>query len=124
MKSASKIMYVIGRVFNIIALVCAVIGIVIGAIAMSMPAKIADQSNGAIEAAQAHAVGLGIVIGAAISFVVYLVLILLATKASKSLDNGKKDTAPHVLMIIVGIFGDIFYLLGGIFGLIAEDEEN
>ena len=38
--------------------------------------------------------------------------------------SDKTENAPHILMIIIGIFGDIFYLLGGIFGLVAEHENE
>ena len=49
---------------------------------------------------------------------------LLAVKAQRALDNKLKEDWPHVLMIIVGIFGDLFYLLGGVFGLVAENQES
>ena len=102
-------MYNIGRIFNIIGLAfCAIMTIVM------LICMIAG------------------VDGAAATFVtfitytvIYIVTYILATKARRSIDNGVVDKTPHIIMIVVGaVSQDVFYLLGGIFGLIAESQEG
>ena len=122
MKTASKIMYTIGRIFNIIAIIACVILIVVGIVAMVAPGKLADASDEIATAAEAKAMGMSILITGVVLFVVYTVICAIAGHAKKALNNNKTENAPHILMIIIGIFGDIFYLLGGIFGLVAEHQ--
>jgi len=41
------------------------------------------------------------------------------------LKNGVTEQWPHILAIVIGaIGGDIFFLIAGITGLIAENENN
>ncbi len=120
MKTASKVMYTIGRIFNILAIIACVILIVVGIIAMVMPGKLAESSDDITTADEEKAMCMTILITGAFLFVVYVVICALAGHARKALNNNKTENAPHIIMIIVGIFGDIFYLLGGIFGLIGE----
>lgn len=120
MKTASKVMYTIGRIFNILAIIACVILIVVGIVAMVMPGKLAESSDDITTADEAKAMGMSILIAGAVLFAVYTVICVLAGHARKALNNNKTENAPHIIMIIVGIFGDIFYLLGGIFGLVGE----
>ena len=68
--------------------------------------------------------GTGFTIGGAFALVLSIVTLVLANNATRALDNGIKENAPHIVMIVIGVLGDIFYLLGGIFGLVAENTEN
>ena len=120
MKTASKIMYTIGRIFNIFAIIACVVLIVVGIVAMVVPGKLAEASEDITTPDEAKAMGMTILITGAVLFVVYTVICALAGHARKALNNNKTENAPHIIMIIVGIFGDIFYLLGGIFGLVGE----
>lgn len=121
MKTASKIFYTVGRVINIIEIVFAVLAIILGAVCLAMSADIAAQAAAdGLTVAQVKGAGLIFVVGGVISLIVALVIFLLANHASKALNNDTQENAPHIIMIVIGIFGDIFYLLGGIFGLIEE----
>ena len=120
MKTASKVMYTIGRIFNIFAIIACVVLIVVGIVAMVVPGKLAEASEDITTPDEAKAMGMTILITGAVLFVVYTVICALAGHARKALNNNKTENAPHIIMIIVGIFGDIFYLLGGIFGLVGE----
>ena len=122
MKTASKIMYTIGRIFNIIAIIACVILIVVGIVAMVAPGKLAEASDEIATTDEAKAMGMTILITGVVLFVVYTVICAIAGHAKKALNNNKTENAPHILMIIIGIFGDIFYLLGGVFGLVAEHQ--
>lgn len=117
-------MYTIGRVFNIIAIVAMVIVLIAGIVLMATGKTVtAQDENGADVELEGRAVGFILLIIGVVGAVVYIVLVLLAGHARKSLDNGRTDNAPHIIMIVIGVFGDIFYLLGGIFGLVAEHDE-
>ena len=87
---------------------------------MVVPGKLAEASEDITTPDEAKAMGMTILITGAVLFVVYTVICALAGHARKALNNNKTENAPHIIMIIVGIFGDIFYLLGGIFGLVGE----
>ena len=120
MKTASKVMYTIGRIFNILAIIACVIILIFGIVAMVAPGKLAEASQDFDTPEELKAMGMTMVITGAVLFVVYVIICALAGHARKALNNSKTENAPHIIMIIVGIFGDIFYLLGGIFGLIGE----
>lgn len=114
MKKASKIMYIIGTIFALIGFIGSIICVITGVI---------NVVNGETEEAKAN--GLTLLIAFAVLSIVYLIIILIAAKGRKSLDNGEVNIAPHVVAIVVGVLGgDIFFLLGGIFGIIAESNDN
>ena len=124
MKSASKAMYTIGRIFNIIAILATAVILIIGIVAIVRAPQVAAAQDAEVTLEQARQVGITLTIVGAVLIAVYCTLFALATHASKALNNNVKENAPHILMIIIGVFGDIFYLLGGIFGLIAENSDN
>lgn len=127
MKSASKIMYTIGRVFNIFAIVIAIVILAVGiafTVSPDLQQRYVESSEEPVTLEMAKAAGVALIISGAVMLVVYGIVCALAGHARKALNNGRKDNAPHIMMIIVGIFGDIFYLLGGIFGLVSESEEE
>ena len=122
MGKTSKIMYTIGRIFNIVELVCTALMIVAGIILTALHGNLVSDE---MPEEAALGTGLGILIAGIVAFIIVLVVYLLATKAQKSIGNGTTERAPHIMMIVVGaIGGDIFYLLGGIFGLVAESKED
>lgn len=127
MKSASKTLYTVGKVINIIEIVLSILVVVLGIFAVVMPNEIYQKGieQGVTEFGSPQAVknaGIKLIVGAAIAFVVCLIIFLLAKKASKSLKDDASNSAPHTLMLIIGIFGDIFYFLGGLFGILSSNE--
>ena len=124
MKTASKVMYTIGRIFNILAMIGFLIVLIMGIVAIAKAPDVAAQADATMTVEEARAAGITLTTVGAIFVAVYCIIFVLATHASKALNNDKKENAPHVLMIIIGVFGDIFYLLGGIFGLVAESENS
>ena len=107
MSKVSAIMYSIANIFNWIALIMAIIGIVF---------SILGGVNVIPEAAQA---GLGW--GTLIYFIVMLIsamIIIWMVRRAKAKGTSKLW---DVLFIILGaLSSNIFYILGGIFGLIAR----
>lgn len=114
MRNAARTMYKIGRIFSFVLLGLTALLLVIFSILM-----IVEAVNGHFPA---H---LGSVIWYVIWLALVIVMIILASKAIKAIAQDEKAVAPHVTMIVAGaISGDIFYLLGGIFSLVANGQES
>ena len=107
MHKASAIMYSIANIFNWIVLICAVIGIVF---------SILGGLNVVPDAAIAG-LGFGTLVYFIIVFLSALIIIAMVRRA-KAKGTSK---AWDVLFIILGaLSSNIFYILGGIFGLFAR----
>ena len=125
MKEASGIMYTIGKVFSVIEIVLSSMLLLAGILCRVFAEEIyREQSGRSFTLADVKAVSVGLIIAASISLVIVFVVLMLANNAKAKLKNNKKDLAPHIIMIVIGVFGDIFYLLGGVFGIVAETSVN
>ncbi|MBO6263959.1 MAG: hypothetical protein J6N93_06820 [Clostridia bacterium] len=127
MKSASKVLYTIGKFFNVIEIVGELLVIIFAIIGMVNAPMMVEMMSGmensmfATEAAL-KTTALGGLIGGIVALIISVVVMILAFRATKALDNGAVENGPHITMIVIGVIGgNIFYLLGGIFGLIAEN---
>ena len=117
MRESSKTMYKIGRIFSFVLLGIAVLLAILHLVLMFV--YIADETKGV------WANELGSLIGTIIWLGFIVVVIILATNAIHKTEEEKDNKAPHITMIVFGaISGDIFYLLGGIFGLVAIAQES
>ena len=126
MKVASKIMYTIGKVINIIEIILHMIIITAGILIINLAEKIFEsQSNpNKYSVDEIRNVGTLLLVIGIVFLIVAIVILVLASIAQSKLDNNKKDNAPHIVMIVIGVFGSLFYLLGGVFGLVAESDEG
>lgn len=130
MKNASKTMFNVGHIVTIIYLILgallAVIGIVFLIVGLSTLAIAAGDAEG--EAAAAAALGAaGGLLGWGLYFVITsIVCLVLIGKAKRELaDESKSNKKPFIVTIVVGaIASNPFYILGGIFGLIAEGQQG
>lgn len=129
MKDASRVMYTIAKVLNIISIVGIAL-LFIGAITIAAnPGEYLSQFQEALnDAAITEEVVLGIAVGlivyALIALAVLIVCIVLVGKAQNALEDPSKN-APHIVMIVLAVFsGSLFYLLGGIFGLVANGQNK
>ena len=123
MKLAAKIMYIIGRISTIIYLVFAICMLVIGIISAAGGAlgAVADAEQEAEAYLAAIGGGVGLITAGVIFFVISLVVLILSKKGINALNNNTTENAPHIVMIVIGAIGqNIFYILGGIFALVAE----
>ena len=107
MERASRIMYSIANFFTWIVVICCIIGIVLSSLAL---AGIIPNDS------QFLFIGVGSIVYLAIVLIVSLITIAMVRKA-----KGKNTSKGwDVLFIVLGVLGNnIFYVLGGIFGLIA-----
>ena len=112
-------MYIIGRIANIVEIVLCALMFIPGIILIAAADFFAE--NEEADAVVFRGVGIGFLVGFGIALLVLVIVLILATRASKALNNDTKERAPHITMIVIGVFGDILYTLGGIFGLIAEN---
>ena len=130
MKKNSALMYRIGFVLNIIILVLASLAIVHSILFIIFANEIFNYFKNSLPVTfEAKTLSLFGAIGCTIYgylLILCIVLLVLSSKAIKSLESDDTNTSPHVLMIVFGVFAiaglfGIFYLLGGIFGLIENN---
>lgn len=108
MEKASAVMYSIANFFTWILALCAIAGIVFSALAL------AGVQVGSLDMSQ---LGVGSLIWCVVILIVALITISMVRRA-KTAGTSK---AWDVFFMICGIIGaNIFYFLGGLFGLIAR----
>lgn len=107
MSKASAIMYSIANIFNWISLICAVIGIIFSIL------------GGLNVVPDAAAAGLGW--GTLVYFIIMLIAAIIIIAMVRRAKAKGTSIAWDVLFIILGaLSSNIFYILGGIFGLFAR----
>ena len=127
MKSGSKLLYSIGFVFNVIASIILVVAVVIFAVAYSVPQSIlesiATDTQHTVEYVREALLIALIVIG--VELAVHLALIGVVIYARHSLIKKTGNTTPHIIILLSGIFSfNLFYLIGGILGMVAANNDS
>ena len=120
MRNTSSIMYRIGNIFTIIELVLGPILFVVGLI-IAIVGGVQDPVN------QAMVNGGRSMIGWGVYFVVVSILCLIFVgKAQRELANrDTRNPTPFILTIVFGAIAENpFYVLAGIFGLIADGQDG
>ena len=122
MKTASKVMYVIGMISNVLVLILSIVLLIISIIGLANP-EFANQLKQNIEASGIPFTG---VLESGLGFGIYLfvsnlIVILLARRAIRNLNEGNGRVGAHIILLIGGVIcWDIFYVLGGIFGIVGS----
>ena len=126
MVNAAKIMYIIGKIKNIIELVGIAFLLVSGVVMTINPSLFLDLDPKSLpDVASIVACGIAFIVLGVIVLAVCILELVFASKAMAALKSGSKNTMPHIVMIVFGVLGtDIFYLLGGIFGLVATKDAS
>lgn len=105
MEKASRVMYSIANFFTWIIVILCIVSIVFSSLSLAHVIKDADAF-----------LNVGSLVGTIIVLIVSLITIWMVRRAKAS-DSSK---AWDVLFLILGILGgNIFYVLGGIFGIVA-----
>ncbi len=120
MQNASNTMYRIGRIFTIIELVLGPILFIIGLIAV-IAGSVQDPSDAALISSGSTCIGW------AVYFIIVAILqLIFVSKAQKELANREnRNPTPFILTIVFGAIGNnVFYVLAGIFGLIADGQQG
>ena len=126
MKNASEIMYKIGKIINSIMIPVSILLIVLGVIGFVAGATQAASSSGQAEPeGLAAAAAASTCVGYGVYFLIVSVLsIIICPMKHKEIANGSTEIAPRVFLIVFGAIADnIFYVLAGIFGLVARSQE-
>ena len=107
MEKASKVMYSIANIFNWIMVVFCIVGIVLSS--LSIAGKLGSDLK-------LDFVG----VGSLIMFIIVLVFCLITIWLVRMAKKNNSSKGWDVLFIIIGILDwNIFYFLGGVFGVIA-----
>ena len=120
MRNTSSIMYRIGNIFTIIELVLGPILFVVGLI-IAIVGGVQDSVNQAMVNSGRSMIGWGVY------FVVVSILCLIFVgKAQRELANrDTRNPTPFILTIVFGAIAENpFYVLAGIFGLIADGQDG
>ena len=129
MKKASETMFRIGNIFTILYLILGALLILIGIIVCVVGGiGVAAAQDDAAAAAAAALLGSG---GGCIGWGIYflvtsIVCLVLVKKAQRELaDESTQNRKPFIVTIVCGaIASNVFYVLAGIFGLIAEGQQG
>lgn len=121
MKNASKTMFNIGNIFTILYICLGALFFVIGLISVIVGSAQGGDQGPVIVASGSS------LIGAGIYFLVTSILCLIFVgKAKKELaDESSRRPTPFIITIVFGaISSNVFYVLAGIFGLVAEGQQG
>ena len=120
MKNASNTMYNIGRIFTIVELVLGPILFLIGLICVIV-GSVVDPRDAALIASGGSLIGWGVYF-----IVVSILALVFVGKAKQELQNEEtKNPTPFIITIVFGaIASNPFYVLAGIFGLIADGQQG
>ena len=120
MKNTSNTMYNIGRIFTIVELVLGPILFLIGLICVIVGYAV-DPRDAALIASGGSLIGWGVYF-----IVVSILALVFVGKAKKELQNEEtKNPTPFIITIVFGaIATNPFYVLAGIFGLIADGQQG
>lgn len=124
MKQGSSILYLIGNIINAIGIVLMVIFGIICITGAGSLDKVPDSyPTYTLEDYQALVKSMGVFL--LVYAVICLIVYILASKARKAVNNDTKELKPHIIMIVIGVIGsNLFYLIGGILGIVSESSSN
>ena len=126
MKSASKIFYMIGFVFNVIAIIFG--GLLLAFSIMGLTdhelfLKIVAEVNRGEQLVRDSLIL--IIVLLSIELVLDIIFLVIILRARKNLNEGNGKLSTHVVLLIAGILAsNLFYLLGGVFGLVAANSDR
>ncbi len=130
MKTATKVMYVIGLILTIIAAIVEAVYSFIFGFAMGN----ADVLNELVkqdpstykDVATAQSLMTVLFVFVLVAFIIDIIGIFIGVKGiKKANDDTPKQNGFHIAAIVFGVLSvEIFYILGGIFGLVNENEKK
>ena len=114
MKHSSKVMYAFGKVFSLILLAIALTLIAVFSTLMTIKLINGEGLHYLSE-----------VIRGSVWLVFILIAIFMTPNTLKAIEENERDNASHIVMIVFGaLSSNIFFVLGGIFGIIAIAQAN
>lgn len=126
MKSASKVFYMIGFVFNIIAIIFGGLLLafsIMGLTDQELFEKIVQELQRGPQLV--HDTLIFMIVLLSIELVLDVLFLIIILRAKKDLNEGNGKLSTHVVLLIAGVLAsNLFYLLGGIFGLVAASTDR
>ena len=124
MGNASKILYRVGSFFYWLQLILEFLSLALSVFGIynyeSIALKVEKYSA---EELKINFIAMTIIFS--ILILLNLIILAFAKKALRAVNDGVINRSPHVIMIIIGLLGtNIFFLFGGIFGLLNEGREG
>ena len=126
MKNGAKLFYAIGFVFNVLSIIIIAVLLGIFGFSYSQPGLLEQVATeiGVTTEFIKEAI-LAFIILLAIGIVIELIITFVVVWARRNLIKNTGRVSPHVILLILGIVGlNIFYLLGGIFGMTAASNDS
>ena len=123
MKQATKALYSIGNIFNLIAIIMLIVLGLLTILGANVIEDVPDGYDMSLEEYGTTAIILGVIM--LIIAAIYIAVYVFAIKAKKAVDNNSQESKPHLIMIILALIGqNLFYLIGGILGLVDNSNDN
>ncbi len=127
MSKTVKTLYKIGLVVSIVLIAFSVLAITFSIVCLSLKDTIAKK---ALESGislidnkkEIEFYSIILLIGAILLLLFKIAILILAIKQKKHLDNGAKGTWPYIVLIVIGVLGNFFFVLCGIFGSIEQEK--
>lgn len=121
MKNAAQIMYKIAKIFNIIAIPVSALILIIGIV---VTATTPVSNNMTPEELATLASATTCIMWGIYLLITSILSIIICPKKQKEIENGSNEVAPRVFLIVFGaIAQNAFYILSGIFSLVARSQE-
>lgn len=131
MNETSRIMFKVGYIINLIIIAVSLVLVVAGTLTLVLDEKIAAEGlrKGITildNKAEVDILGRVVLIPSAIALVMQTIILLLAIKFKNNIINTSvaNNSSYYVALLVVGLFGSIFYILAAIFGLISNSGVN
>lgn len=125
MKNTSKLLYIIGLVINIIGLILSALFLLVFAGTMNnaeIIQKVATDTGRTVEYIKQVMIIAVIVFAVAVGLGVLVLVGSIIALYNLKKKNGK--IGMHILLLILGIFDvNPFYLFGGVFGIVAANQD-
>ena len=125
MKNTSRVLYIIGLVLNVIGLILGALFLLVFAGSLNnaeVIQKVATDSGQTVELIK-QVLLLGVIVTAIYAALAILVLVL-SIIALRNLKKGNGKIGTHVLLLVSGVLDlNPFYLFGGIFGVVAANQD-
>ena len=126
MKKASGVMYLLGKIFEIIEIIFSAFAAFIGAVAIARKEevfqKIVESGNTDITSVeQVQQVGITLLVCGIVAIIFGVVVLTLLAHARRAVEEAKPANKLHISMIVLGVFTNLFVLLGGAFALGAGE---
>ena len=120
MKQASKILYIIGNIFNALGFIAILVSTILICLAKdNITSETLEQMNMTLEDYKAYLDVLMVVF--IFILVIWFVVLIAAVIARKKADKSN-GVLPHVVMLVLGLLGQsLFYIIGSILGLIGTN---